>query len=108
MAVTGLDAFRCTGAVQQVVRELVIARTQGLDKTYDLCLYVDEKRQCLTLWGSIIRLRYLRRYSIFVSAASSNQKSRLAADLPYGRIPRMPRGDSIPRFCAALRRRDDA
>jgi integrase len=37
--------------VQDIVRELVIAHTKkGLHKTYDLYLYLDEKRECLELW----------------------------------------------------------
>jgi integrase len=37
--------------VTDMVRELVIGHAkQGLHKVYDLYAYVDEKRECITLW----------------------------------------------------------
>lgn len=42
--------------VQDMVRELVIAHTRpGLHKVYDLHSYLDEKRECLTLWEQRLR-----------------------------------------------------
>jgi integrase len=42
--------------VQDLVRELVIAHAkQGLHKVYDLHVYRDEKRECLTLWEARLR-----------------------------------------------------
>ncbi|OZB21969.1 tyrosine-type recombinase/integrase [Acidiphilium sp. 34-64-41] len=42
--------------VQDLVRELVIAHARpGLHKVYDQHSYVDEKRECLTLWEARLR-----------------------------------------------------
>jgi integrase len=42
--------------VQDLVRELVIAHARpGLHKVYDLHSYLDEKRECLTLWEQRLR-----------------------------------------------------
>jgi integrase len=42
--------------VQDMVRELVIAHARpGLHKVYDQHSYLDEKRQCLDLWGARLR-----------------------------------------------------
>jgi hypothetical protein len=39
-----------------LVRELVIAHARpGLHKVYDLHSYLDEKRECLTLWERRLR-----------------------------------------------------
>jgi integrase len=42
--------------VQDTVRELIIAHAQqGIKRVYDLFAYLDEKRECLTLWENRLR-----------------------------------------------------
>jgi integrase len=49
---TGFSAL----PVQDLVRELVIAHARpGLHKVYDQHSYIDEKRECLTLWEARLR-----------------------------------------------------